>query len=276
MKSLNKKIFNLKNQKKMNKSFVKNKPFEHIIIDDFLNLDTAKEFEKSFKLNSNWTNYSFINNYKKYGLKKKTYFRKKCKETLKELGAKKFVKILENITSKKGLFLDTKLDGGGFHKVLNGGYLNVHKDFSSHYQNDNWKRVLNLLIYFNNDWKKSYNGYLQFYDKNGQKLLKSIKPKFNRCVIFHTNEISYHGHPKKLKLPKNISRKSFAAYYYIKTKEPFNSTSTSYKSSGNTSFLFNLLVNFENYLLKIYLQLKKKKFLNDDKVTKFLNFFNFK
>lgn len=41
---------------------------------------------------------------------------------------------------------------------------------------------------------------------------------FNRCVIFETNEISYHGHPKPLKTPEGINRKSLATYYYTLTR----------------------------------------------------------
>ena len=78
------------------------------------------------------------------------------------MDSKRFIKILNFITNNKRLFLDKSLDGGGFHKVLNKGYLNVHVDFSSHYKNHNWKRVLNLLIYFNKNWKKKYNGIFNF------------------------------------------------------------------------------------------------------------------
>ena len=45
-----------------------------------------------------------------------------------------------------------------------------------------------------------------------------MRPTFNRCVIFETNEISFHGHPKPLKTPKEINRKSIATYYYTKTR----------------------------------------------------------
>ena len=45
-------------------------------------------------------------------------------------------------------------------------------------------------------------------NKNSKSLIESFSPIFNRCVIFETNEISYHGHPKPLKTPKGISRKA--------------------------------------------------------------------
>lgn len=66
MKTLNKKILNIKFQKKLKKVYSNNKPFKYVIIDNFLTKDVANEFEKSFKINSKWTNYSFVNNFKKF------------------------------------------------------------------------------------------------------------------------------------------------------------------------------------------------------------------
>lgn len=273
MQTLNNKILNLKFQKKLNKIYSNNRPFKYIIIDDFLKKDIAKEFEKSFKINSEWTNYSLINNFKKFGLKKRQLFKKSCNQTVEDIGSKKFLKIINFITDNKGLFLDKELDGGGFHKVLNKGYLNIHVDFTSHYRNQNWKRVLNLLIYFNKNWKKKYNGYLQFYDSKGKEKKVQIMPKYNRCVIFNTTETSFHGHPENLNLPMNKSRNSFAMYFYIKQKNNKKQKATYYIATKGKSIFFNLMVNFENSLLKLYLIFKEKKILNDDRITKVLNLF---
>ncbi len=43
----------------------------------------------------------------------------------------------------------------------------------------------------------------------------SFSPIFNRCVVFTTNEISFHG-VTAVKCPADRTRKSFAAYYYTK------------------------------------------------------------
>lgn len=276
MKTLNKKILNINFQKNLKNIYSNNKPFKYIIIDDFLKKSVASEFEKSFKINSEWTNYSLVNNFKKFGLKKRNLFRKDCNQTLEDIASKRFIKILNFITNKKGLILDKSLDGGGFHKVLNKGYLNIHVDFTSHHKHHNWKRVLNLLIYFNRNWKKKYNGYLQFYDSRGKEKKVSIMPKYNRCVIFNTNETSFHGHPESLNLPKNKSRNSFAVYFYTKQKNINKPKATYYKSMKTNNILFNLMVNLENILLRLYLILKGKKILNDDVITKVLNLIKFK
>ena len=75
---------------------------------------------------------------------------------------------------------------------------------------------LNVLIYMNKDWKEAYEGHLELWGLSDKKrtLLAKVAPSFNRCVIFETNEISYHGHPKPLKTPEGINRKSIATSCY--------------------------------------------------------------
>lgn len=50
-------------------------------------------------------------------------------------------------------------------------------------------------------------------------MLDKIAPVFNRCAMFETNEISFHGHPKPLNTPEEINRKSIAVYYYTKNRD---------------------------------------------------------
>ena len=72
----------------------------------------------------------------------------------------------------------------------------------------------------NKDWQDAYEGHLELWDFSDEKkvLLAKIAPTFNRCVIFETNEVSFHGHPKPLNTPKEVNRKSIATYYYTKTR----------------------------------------------------------
>ena len=91
----------------------------------------------------------------------------------------------------------------------------------------------------NKAWKEEYEGHLELWDINqsNRNLLEKISPKFNRCVIFETNEISYHGHPTPLNTPVGITRKSIATYYYTKSR-PMSEIS----SEHNTLF-----INTEGY-----------------------------
>ena len=79
-------------------------------------------------------------------------------------------------------------------------------------------RRVNLLIYLNSNWQKSWKGELGFYDKTGSNLVKSIDPKFNRCIIFDTHDYSFHGLPEPINFPQKECRKSIILYYY--THEP--------------------------------------------------------
>ncbi len=86
-------------------------------------------------------------------------------------------------------------------------------------------RRLNLIVYLNKEWDKSWGGNIEFH-KNPRlepehDEIISVKPLFNRAVIFETNNISWHGFPR-IELPetkKDLSRKSFALYYYTDQRD---------------------------------------------------------
>ena len=107
----------------------------------------------------------------------------------------------------------------GLHQSVAGAFLNVHVDYNYH-PKTKYHRRLNVLVYMNKDWKDKYEGHLELWDTTDGKRerISRIAPEFNRCVIFETNEISYHGHPKALKTPPDVNRKSLATYYYTKTR----------------------------------------------------------
>ena len=250
------------------------KPFPYIIIDNFLEKNFANKILDSFKLNSDWINYTFVNNFKKYGFNDRKKMNKNLNNLFNSLASKKFTGKLNKITNINGLFLDPKLDGGGLHQIFKGGYLNVHTDFSSHTNKPNWTRVLNILIYLNKNWKKSYKGNLELWSKDGRNKVSEISPKFNRCVVFFTNKNSFHGHPEKLNCPSNVSRKSIAAYYFVKNKINLKLSPTNYISRPNDNLKTRFLIGFDKNLNSIYSYLKRKNILNDKKITKILNLFS--
>jgi hypothetical protein len=88
------------------------------------------------------------------------------------------------------------------------------------------RRALNILVYFNPDWKPQYNGSLELWDAQMKNCVKAVSPDFNRCVIFLTSETSFHGLPKPLTVPPGIARRSLAAYYYTPWKETDHSLRT--------------------------------------------------
>lgn len=143
-----------------------------------------------------------------------------------ELYSAPFLAFLEKLTGIDNLIPDPRLRGGGIHQVLRGGKLGVHADFTRHqvYQID---RRLNLLLFLNPDWRDEYAGHLELWSRNMQHCVKSIRPRFGRCVVFNTDTDSFHGHPQSLDCPAELTRKSIALYYYTQGREDHKVAPTS-------------------------------------------------
>ena len=211
-------IVNFHNLKKSLKTFNRNQPFDHCVIDNFFDTRLAKNLEKEFpEYDSNiWQSYKNPIEVKKVS-NNWNLFPKNTYNTMIFLNSREFVSILEDkIFKKKKLYSDIGLNGGGWHIHKYGGKLNTHLDYSIHPKLD-LQRKLNLIVYLNSKWKKSWGGSLGLWDNKSPKkpgdLIKSIVPKFNRAVIFDTTQNSWHGLPEPLRCPKNQFRKSLAIYY---------------------------------------------------------------
>lgn len=114
----------------------------------------------------------------------------------------------------KELFIDPAFHGGGFHQSGDGGYLDTHVDFNVHPLHDDWLRTLNVLLYLNKDWKPEYDGRLLIKARPEDEP-RGIEPLFNRGVIMVTDSHTFHGF-KKMSLPPGVTRKSIATYAYEK------------------------------------------------------------
>lgn len=201
-------------------------PFPHMVFDNFLSKDMAKqcyndlskwedwtfdsmmgypEHERDSQINKFWTPYDENS---KQNVEQNIPAVWKC---LNYFNSKPFLLFLEELTGIHGLIPDYDFEGGGIHKIKNGGRLAVHSDFNQHPSKRIWRRI-NLLLYLTPDW--NYNGELDLYHKEPFVKAKSILPKFNRAVIFNTTDDALHGHPVPLECPESVSRYSFALYYY--------------------------------------------------------------
>jgi Rps23 Pro-64 3,4-dihydroxylase Tpa1-like proline 4-hydroxylase len=135
------------------------------------------------------------------------------RQLILEMNSGPFLRFLESLTGIEGLLPDPSLQGGGIHQILPGGVLGVHADFTQHkvYGLD---RRINVLLYFNHDWKPEYGGHLELWSRDMSECVRRIKPDFGRCVIFDTDATSFHGHPEEVACQKGTTRKSLALYYY--------------------------------------------------------------
>jgi Rps23 Pro-64 3,4-dihydroxylase Tpa1-like proline 4-hydroxylase len=203
------------------KDYHAKKPFKYILFDGILYSDKAELIEKEYPSikDGKWDGATYVDQKNKF---QKTTFEKGSllERVFMELNSSSFLEWLQQVTDvKEKLIADSELFGGGLHQSIRGAFLNVHVDYNYH-PKTKFHRRLNVLIYLNKDWKDEYEGHLELWDLSGSNklLLNKIAPTYNRCVIFETNEISYHGHPKPLNTPLEINRKSLAIYYYSETR----------------------------------------------------------
>ncbi len=132
-----------------------------------------------------------------------------------------FLRFLEELTGIAGLIPDPYFLGGGFHETLRGGRLGIHADFNIH-QKMRLRRRINVLVYLNHDWRPEYGGELELWTKDMKAKAVAVAPLFNRCVIFDTDDTSWHGHPDPMTCPEDRTRKSLALYYYTASDAIFN------------------------------------------------------
>jgi Rps23 Pro-64 3,4-dihydroxylase Tpa1-like proline 4-hydroxylase len=219
-----------------------------------------------------WIHYVHINE-KKHGLNKLELLPEYIQEVIGELNSPEFIEYLCELTGIDNLLPDDRLEGGGLHQTNRGGYLNMHADFTVHPHKPHWRRRVNLLIYLNENWKDEYHGELELWERDMSKCIVKISPIFNRCVIFNTDEDSYHGVPDPIQCPENMSRKSIALYYFTEEKNLPNLRSTNYKSRPGDG-IKGIFIYLDKVFIAIYTRIKRFFGLNDDFASKVLNFFN--
>lgn len=281
-KILTKSLSSIKKFVLKNKNIYKNaKPYPHIVIKNFFTKNflnkVVKEFPNLSEIESS-INYHNKNEVK-FANNNKKCFKKNTKKMFKYLNSKNFLNFLQDLSSiKEKLLADTHLNGGGLHEIKRGGVLKIHTDFNKH-PFKNLDRRINVLIYLNKNWKNSYGGNLELWNKNMSKCVKKIPPKFNTMVIFSTNDFTNHGHPNPLNCPKKISRKSIATYYFSKGRPPNEITKKIMKNTtmfkerrGKTNDVYVKKELLKNFLrgFKIYQNLKKfeKNFIRTGKSKK--------
>lgn len=239
----------LDNIAKYASDFAKAKPFKRIVIDDFLPRDLAENILTYFpSLTDMEKRYFFVNEQKK----EQSDFSKlnPCFQTVKEfLNSDEFVSFVSKLTEIQNLLVDEHQLGSGCHQGGNGSFLDIHIDFNRH-PITGLHRRLNLIIFFNKDWQESMGGMLELWNEDVTLCLEKIQPDFNRCVIFETNEISYHGY-NRVMCDSSTTRKSLAMYYYTEDRsieEIAKNHTTLYKNRPSESLIKRWMTSFRNTL----------------------------
>lgn len=194
-------------------------PFDHLVIDDFLDRKLALQLEREFPdYNSDvWHRYDNAievkrdcNTWRAFPASTYSFFT--------FLNSQYFCTFLaQRLRLDTMLFPDPGLHGGGWHAHTAGGKLNTHLDYNLH-PKLKLQRKVNLIIYLNSNWLPSWGGELGFWGPGPDsstpgELATQIEPLFNRAVLFDTTGLSWHGLPKPIQCPEGEVRKSIATYY---------------------------------------------------------------
>ena len=208
--------------KKMGETFRTNGPFNHIVIDNFLDHNDALAIASEFPDFDNDCWYAYenpleikkaTNNWNHFGTNTYNFF----SHILSDAFTKKLDVLLSDDNSIH-LVPDIGLHGGGLHSHKNGGRLNPHLDYSIHPKLF-LQRKVNIILYINPEWKANFGGTLGLWsDKNGQpsELVHKVETLFNRALIFDTTQNSWHGICEEINSEFDLTRNSLATYYLTK------------------------------------------------------------
>jgi hypothetical protein len=236
--------------------YVQADPFPHIVLNDFLPPELIKKILENFPHDSVDAEVKFEIGYA--GQFKRQIPPVNCnafnRNLFAFLNSEPVLRFVESLTGIEKLIPDPYFAGGGYHETTRGGLLGIHADFRIN-KELNLNRRINMIIYLNDNWREEWGGALELWDKSMSAAQQKVFPILNRCVIFNTDQDSFHGHPDPLTCPENVTRKSIALYYYTASESVLLETpvhDTMYKArpgdtKENRKEAFAFSVN--NYLI---------------------------
>jgi len=197
-------------------------PFAYIQIDDFLPPEVLQRILDAFPAKKqSEESYERAQERYKSNFNPEQFQDSFSRTLFYAFNAAPFLKFLESLTGYKGLVPDPYFFGGGLHETVNGGHLSIHADYNLN-ETLSLKRRVNVLIYLNQEWDENYGGNLELWEKDMSKKAVSVAPLFNRCVVFSTEDDTFHGHPDPLTMPEDRSRRSIALYYYTASQHIYH------------------------------------------------------
>lgn len=188
-------------------------PFPHLVIDDFVRVP-PDEVVSAFPA-PDWPGWKSFNDAYQFN-------KRQCADIdalpplfqamVHDLCGPAFLHFLEKVSGIRGLLPDPYLVGGGLHSSGEGGILAPHADFH-HYPRLELFRRINVLVYFNPEWKPEFGGCLELYQKGATRPDREVVPEFGRMVMFLTDDRSIHGFTRPISGTPRW-RNSLALYYY--------------------------------------------------------------
>ena len=198
--------------RELHDSYVRNEPYPHIVIDNFLPANALRQIVDEFPPREKGRFSDSHSNLKTgYQMEKiKSYY---ITNLLNAFNSSQFLNFLEEMSGIKGLIPDPHFAGGGLHETARGGHLSIHADFNVN-SILHIRRRLNLILFLNDKWKEEYGGHLELWQKDMSACCQKVLPVLGRAVVFNTESNSFHGHPDPLTCPSGTYRRSLALYYY--------------------------------------------------------------
>lgn len=228
------------------------KPFPHVCIDNFLERSFAADCAAAFPTFEDATRvgrqFSTVNEQRKVQITDTTLFPEPVARLHEVLNSPSWLGTVSTLLGIPNLISDPELRGGGLHVTGASGHLDVHVDFN-YLPEDLLHRRSNILLYLTPEWEESWGGKIELWDPDVKTCHHSFAPVFNRCVIFETNDVSFHG-VSALTCPSGKARQSYAAYYYTKEAPAYwtgKSSSTIFRARPNEKVKGWLLMPLEKW-----------------------------
>jgi len=153
----------------------------------------------------------------------------------------------ETLSGIECLIGDPYFLGAGVVMAGRGEFLKIHTDFNWNHKLQAHRR-LNALLYMTPDWQEEWGGHLELWSKDMTKCEKAVLPKYNRLIVFDTNDNSNHGQPRPLTCPEGQYRRLFSNFYYTARKDEAEWADphfTVYKPE-KSAFASQLLEDYQN------------------------------
>jgi len=209
-----------------------NEPFNHIIIDNFLQDDYFDKVTKSLP-NSTDNFWEYMNPLEvKYALDRPEYMNDYIVNIFNVLSHPKVIEKISNIFGIQDLEYDPYMNGAGLHYHPRNGRLNMHLDYEQHPILKDKQRRLNIIFYLNKSWKKEWNGSTDLWNYDMTECCFKSYPVANRVIIFETTENSWHGVPDKILCPQEEFRKTLAFYYISPLTSKISKSKTGANKTG--------------------------------------------
>ncbi|HVA47295.1 MAG TPA: 2OG-Fe(II) oxygenase [Pirellulales bacterium] len=188
-------------------------PFAHIVIDDLLPAEVAREFHARLPPPEQLLTRSSLRQRKRVGVELERYD-PAVSELLFAFQHHEVVQWIEQITGLVELAPDASLYASGLSVIAEGGFLNPHLD-NSHDGEQSKYRALNLLYYLSPGWLPDHGGNLELWDKSVRHPT-AVLSAFNRLVLMKTDRCAWHS------VTRVASRQPrwCASNYYFSSRPP--------------------------------------------------------